>query len=287
MTMKKLLFHFDTDPIASVFDAVVAYDSGIDHLIQLSGINSDNCGPLVEGAIFTRPVKAKKNTAIFIGGSDLVTGQSLFDKVKTQFFDNFRVSVMLDSNGCNTTAAAGVALIAKHYNIKDKIAVVLAGTGPVGQRAAVMLALEGAEVHLTSRTLKRATQVCETIQQRFGIQVHPVEAKDNDSTNEILASAQLVFAAGKGGVQLLNTEQWQKHPNLEVLADVNTQPPLGFEGIQMTDMATDYGGKLIFGGLGIGALKLKLHKLCIAELFNSPDQLLDAEKILSLSKNCT
>ncbi|MGH8515482.1 MAG: methylenetetrahydrofolate dehydrogenase, partial [Gammaproteobacteria bacterium] len=30
--MKKLLFQFDTDPLASTFDTVVAYDGGADHV---------------------------------------------------------------------------------------------------------------------------------------------------------------------------------------------------------------------------------------------------------------
>ena len=59
--MKKLLYHFDTDPIASVFDSVVAHDGGADHVTQLSGINEENCGGLVEGAIYTRAKKDKKN----------------------------------------------------------------------------------------------------------------------------------------------------------------------------------------------------------------------------------
>ena len=281
--MKKLLLHFDTDARASVFDAVVAYDTTIDHLLQTAGVNADNCAPLVEGAIFTRPVGAKQNTAIFIGGSHLSEGQQLLEKINQQFFGAFRVSVMLDSNGCNTTAAAGVALINQHYQLRDKKAVVLAGTGPVGMRAAVMLALSDAKVCLTSRQLSRAQQVCEEIQQQFGLSIQAAEAKDEQSTNAVLDQAHLVFGAGKGGVQLLTAEQWQNHPTLEVLADVNTQPPLGFEGLGINDKATKHREKLVFGGLGIGATKLKLHKACIAELFTRHDQVLDAEKIFALA----
>ena len=72
--------------------------------------------------------------------------------MKKKFFGPFRVSVMLDSNGSNTTAAAGVALLAKAKKLKGKKAVVLAGTGPVGMRAAALLGKEGAEVTITSRT---------------------------------------------------------------------------------------------------------------------------------------
>ena len=36
----------------------------------------------------------------------MIAGEALFKAVKKRFFANFRVSVMLDSNGSNTTAAA-------------------------------------------------------------------------------------------------------------------------------------------------------------------------------------
>ena len=137
--MKKLLFQLDTDPNPSVFDTVVAYDGGADHVVGHGPINPDNVGALVEGAIFTRAPKEKKFTAIFVGGSDMVAGQSLFTAVQKMFFADFRVSVMLDSNGSNTTAAAGVAKLGTSGTLDGKKAVVLAGTGPVGQRAAVML----------------------------------------------------------------------------------------------------------------------------------------------------
>lgn len=107
--MKKLLFQFDTDLHPSVFDTVVGYDGGADQVIAHGHLTPDNVGPLVEGTIFTRAPKDKKNTAIFVGGSDLVAGQNLLRAVRKKFFADFRVSVMLDSNGSNTTAAAGVA----------------------------------------------------------------------------------------------------------------------------------------------------------------------------------
>ena len=138
--MKKLLFLFDTDPYASVFDTVVAYDGGADRVTGYANVTPDNVGALVDGTIFTRGGKEKQNTAIFVGGGDMAKGEALLKAVKKKFFGPFRVSVMLDSNGSNTTAAAGVALLAKAKKLKGKKAVVLAGTGPVGMRAAAMLA---------------------------------------------------------------------------------------------------------------------------------------------------
>src|ERR1700674_3309673 len=119
--MKKLLFLFDTDPYASVFDTVVAYDGGADRVASYAGVTPDNVGALVDGTIF-------------IGGSDIPKGEALFEAVKKHFFGPFRVSIMLDPNGSNTTAAAGVALLTKGRKLKGKKAVVLAGTGPGGMR---------------------------------------------------------------------------------------------------------------------------------------------------------
>ena len=102
--MKKLLYQIDTDVHPAVFDNVVAYDGGADHVIGYGGVTPENVGPLVDGAIFTRAPKDKKNTAIFIGGCNIAASEALLKSVKRKFFANFRVSVMLDSNGSNTTA---------------------------------------------------------------------------------------------------------------------------------------------------------------------------------------
>ncbi len=236
------------------------------------------CLPLVEGAIYTRAPKHKKNTAIFIGGSDLASGQELFTTVQNLFFGKFQVSIMLDSNGCNTTAAAGVALISNAVDVKGKTAVVLAGTGPVGQRAAVMLAMKGANVRLTSRQMERSEHSCELMDRQFGVKLEPMVAADDNSIGEALDGAHIAFGAGKSGIQLLRAEQWQDHSSLEVLADVGTGRILGFEGIDMMDNNQERFGKHIFGGIGIGALKLRLHRVCIARLFESNTLVIDAEE---------
>lgn len=283
--MKKLLYHFDTDPIPSVFDSVVAYDGSADHVTQLGGINDENCASLVEGAIYTRAPKDKKNTAIFVGGSDLFAGQKLFQAVQNEFFANFRVSVMLDSNGCNTTSAAGVALLSNATNLQGKTAVVLAGTGPVGQRAAVLLAKSGANVRLTSRKQSRSVEACDEMHERFGVEMTPMQASDDESIKTALDGAHVVFGAAKAGIQLLNASQWQGHPSLELIADVGTSKILGFEGIDVMDKDTERYGKRVFGGIGIGALKLKLHRACIAKLFESNDVVLDAEAIYKIAQS--
>jgi methylenetetrahydrofolate/methylenetetrahydromethanopterin dehydrogenase (NADP+) len=282
--MKKLLFQFDTDSHPSVFDTVVAYDGGADHVIGHGSLTPANVTALVEGTIFTRAPKDKKNTAIFVGGSDMAAGQALFTAVQSHFFPGFQVSVMLDSNGSNTTAAAMVAKLATSGQIAGKKAVVLAGTGPVGQRAAVMLAQEGATVSLTSRTLARAEQACEAMYQRFGVKLIPVAAADYDSRAAAIVDAQIVLATGAAGVELLKPEHWQANQTLEMMADANATPPVGIGGTEVMDKGIERNGKVIWGAIGFGTLKLALHRACIAKLFEDNKQVFDAELIFKLAK---
>lgn len=282
--MKKLLYQFDTDPLASVFDNVVGYDGGADHITAYGGVHAGNAAPLVDGAIFTRAPKDKKNTAIFIGGGSLGQGEALLDAVRARFFGKFRVSVMLDCNGSNTTAAALVACLARGRSLSGKRAVLLAGSGPVGQRAAVLLAREGAEVTITGRKLAVVQAACEAIKARFAIEVRAVEAASNQDRGAAIQGAQIVVATGAAGITLLEAGQWRRSEALELLADANTSPPAGLEGVGMSDRATESHGKLLFGPLGFGALKLALHRACIARLFEQNDLILDAEEIYAVAK---
>jgi hypothetical protein len=282
--MKKLLFQFDTDPIPSVFDTVVNYDGGPDYVIPHGGVTPQNVTALVDGTIFTRGPKEKKDTAIFIGGTNLEAGQELLRLIRKRFFADFQVSVMLDSNGSNTTAAAGVALMAKAYPLAGKRAVVLAGTGPVGERAAVMLAREGAVVSITSREYERAEHACNLMHEKFKVSLTPIEASDDATRGKAVEGAQVVFGAGAAGVQLLREEHWCDSSTIEIMGDCNAVPPLGFEGVDMMDKAAKRHNKIVFGAIGFGALKIKVHRACVAQLFESNKQILDAEEIYAIAK---
>ncbi|MEE9412534.1 MAG: NADP-dependent methylenetetrahydromethanopterin/methylenetetrahydrofolate dehydrogenase [Methylococcales bacterium] len=277
--MKKLLFQLDTDAYPSVFDTVVGYDSGADHVIGHANVTPLNVTPLVEGAIFTRAPKEKRNTAIFVGGSDLRSGQDLLSAITKQFFANFRVSVMLDSNGSNTTAAAGVATLAVNSSLKGKKAVVLAGTGPVGQRAAVMLSNEGAKVSITSRSMDRAISACKAMHDQFGVELKPLEAIENQQRADTITDADIVFASGASGINLLDEQDWADLPQIEMLVDANATPMLGISGIEMMDRGVERHGKMCWGAIGFGVFKLALHRACIESLFETNDLILDAEQI--------
>ncbi|HZE45165.1 MAG TPA: NADP-dependent methylenetetrahydromethanopterin/methylenetetrahydrofolate dehydrogenase [Steroidobacteraceae bacterium] len=282
--MKKLLYQFDTDTLPSVFDNVVGYDGGADHVSAYGGVNAENVGALVEGAIFTRSPKDKKNTALFVGGSNMLQGEAVLSAIRAKFFAKFRVSIMFDCNGSNTTAAAAVAWLAHGRALSGKRAVVLAGSGPVGQRAAVLLTREGANVAITGRKLTGVQSARDTIRARFGIDVEAIEAPTNADRAAAIQGAHIVLATGASGITLLDAKQWQENPSLELIADANASPPAGIEGVGLSDRAASSHGKILFGALGFGALKLAVHRACIARLFEQNDLVLDAEEIYGIAK---
>lgn len=284
---KKLLFQFDTDPTPSVFDVVVGYDGGADHITGYGGVTPDNVGAYVDGTIYTRGGKEKQSTAIFVGGGDMAAGEAVYDAVQKRFFGPFRVSTMLDSNGSNTTAAAGVALAVKAAggSVAGKKAVILAGTGPVGMRSAAMLAKEGATVAIVGRALDKAQKSAENIEKRFGVKIEAVEAKSAEDRAKAVAGANLVFSAGAIGLELLAEDVWKNESSIEILVDYNAQPPLGIGGLDAMDKGKERHGKIAIGALGLGGLKLKLHRTLIGKLFEAADQSFDAEEIYALAKD--
>jgi NAD(P)-dependent dehydrogenase (short-subunit alcohol dehydrogenase family) len=191
---------------------------------------------------------------------------------------------MFDCNGSNTTAAAAVAWLAHGRALAGKRAVVLGGSGPVGQRAAVLLAREGAAVSITGRKHDVAQAACNSIKSRFGADVQAIEAPTNAARAAAIRGAHIVLATGAAGITLLDAPSWQESPTLELVADANASPPAGIEGVGISDRGAVSHGKTLFGPLGFGALKLALHRACVARLFERNDALLDAEEIYAVAK---
>ena len=278
--MRKLLLHLDTSPMASVFDRIVAYDGGADEVLSYAGVCVDAVRDLVHGAIFTRGPKDLHNTAIFISGTDMTAGEQLLDAVQRTFFGPMRVSVMLDSNGSNTTAVAAVArLLQVVGDVRGRRAIVVAGTGPVGTRAAGLLARAGANVAITSRHADEAGRVAAHIRERFGGVVESIVVTDVSQLAPALGGAELLLNAGPAGVQLVPRAAWADVRSLRAVVDLNAVPPLGIEGVDVTDSAADRNGVKTFGALGVGTFKMKVHKRCVAKLFERSDLVLDAESI--------
>jgi methylenetetrahydrofolate/methylenetetrahydromethanopterin dehydrogenase (NADP+) len=283
--MKKILIQLDSDESPSVFDAITAYDAGVDHILQYGNITPDQVRDLVFGAMFTRGGDDLKNSAVFIGGSNVTTGETVLKAVTESFFGPVSVSVMLDSNGCNTTAVAAVRKILSVGSVKGKKIVILAGTGPVGMRAAGLLAGEGADVLLTSRGLEKSEIARATVEKRFKTNISAAKVSSIQETKDILKDAYAVLCAGAAGITLLPESIWSEHPTLRVLADANAVPPLGIENTKTHWAGKEIDGKVIFGAIGIGGLKMKIHRKCVSQLFTQNDLILDAEEINDIAKD--
>src|SRR5258707_15257343 len=102
--MRKLLLQLDSSGRRSACERGVAYDSGADEVMSYGGVTEADVRDLIHGCIFTRGPKDLKNTAVFVGGSDIAVGEQLLAAATNAMFKPFSVSAMLDSNGSNTTA---------------------------------------------------------------------------------------------------------------------------------------------------------------------------------------
>lgn len=281
--MKKILIQLDSSQHASTFDRVVAIDAGVDELMSYHEVTPVNVEALVHGAMFTRGPDDLKNTALFIGGSDTHSGENLLRKVQETFFGPVRVSVMMDSNGCNTTAAAAVLAAGKHLDFSETKALVLGGTGPVGLRAAQLLARRGAEVVLASRSAERAQAACDAITGLVeDARVQPLSLKDHKQLEAANQDTSLIIAAGAAGVKLLPAACWKPLKNLKVVIDLNAVPPAGIEEVDVMDKATERDGKICYGAIGVGGTKMKIHKAAIHKLFEANDLVLDTEEIYQI-----
>jgi methylenetetrahydrofolate/methylenetetrahydromethanopterin dehydrogenase (NADP+) len=286
--VKKVLLQLDTDEHPSPFDAIVAYDAGVDVLLSHSGVKAESARGLAQDAFFTRGVDDLNTMAVWVGGRSVAAGEEVFAQVQKAFFGPFRVSVMLDSNGCNTTAATTIARIAKARSLAGDRAVVI-GLGAVGLRSVALLQKEGCEVAVAAippdlfgddRPYRPPSGL--EVAKRLGFDLH--EPADGAELEALLDGAQLVLAAGPAGVQVLRREFWAQHPTIELLADYNAAEPLGLEGTKATDDMVEYDGKLVLGALAIGGPKMKVHKTCVRRLFESNDQVLDTDAVYDIAK---
>jgi hypothetical protein len=282
--LKTILAQFDTDTLPSTFDQVAAIDAGVEQLFSYGSVSPDNVTGLVHGMIFTRGPADLRNSAIFVGGSDVAAGEALFQKISKTFFGPMRVSMMMDSNGCNTTAAAAIASARKHLKLAECRAVVLGSTGPVGIRAAELLALEKAQVTLVSRTIDRAESACRAIRTKLeNAQVTAASASIPSEFEALCQDSELIIAAGAAGVCFLESGALQRLQGLKLAIDLNAVPPAGIADISVMDKAVADSGCIRYGAVGVGGLKMKVHKKAITTLFESNDRVLDIRAIYDLA----
>lgn len=278
--MKRILLHLDSDAHPSSFDAITAIDGGAECLLSHGNVTSTNVVGLVHGTIFTRAPRALKNTAIFIGGSRVDAGEEILKTTLNSFFGPMRVSVMMDSNGCNTTASAAVIYAHQELNLAESQALVLGATGPVGSRVVKLLLKQGCKVKVASRSLSRAESLCAILgREGQAEQLIPAQVSGKPELGELLEGVNLVVAAGAAGATFCQLEELVNSPQMRVAIDLNAVPPLGINGIESGDKARKVGELSCYGALGVGGFKMKLHHHLIGQLFESNTEVFDTEAI--------
>lgn len=288
-TKRTLLVQLDTDPQPSLFDRIVALDAGAEEVLSYSQVTVAQVQSLVHGAIFTRGPKDLQRTALYFGGSQVPLAEQLFADARKHLIPQFglSVSMMLDPNGSSTTAAAAVRCASRHLTLANTSAMVL-GAGPVGQRAARLLASLNATVTLADVDGKRLEEATASILLRHphaSITPFPVDA----STTHLHHACQpsLLIAAGPAGKVVFPKryleDSYEAFANLKVMIDLNAVPPSGIEGVDVMDAGQSRNGIACYGALGVGNLKMKIHKAAIASLFTSNTYRLDIEEIFELS----
>jgi methylenetetrahydrofolate/methylenetetrahydromethanopterin dehydrogenase (NADP+) len=282
--MKKILIQLDTDQQPSAFDAIAAYDADVDVVAGYGGITPDNMQDLVQGAIFPRGPDGLANTAFWVGGSKVRDGEAVFDAAQKLFFKPFNPSIMLDSDGSNTTAAAAVARVRGAVELKGNRAAVI-GVGPVGLRTAELLRREGAEVTMLTfppdamkGSHRRASGI--PVAQEAGFEV--VEPESSDALDSALAGTTVIFAAGPAGTQILRRSGWAQD-GVRVIVDYSAAEPVGVEGVDRGDSLEDDDGVLKLGALAVGGPKMKLQKACIRKMFETKGTVLDLDGVYDVA----
>jgi methylenetetrahydrofolate/methylenetetrahydromethanopterin dehydrogenase (NADP+) len=282
--VKKILIQLDTDAHPSAFDAIAAYDADVDVVMAYGGITPDTLDDVVQGAIFPRGPDGLANTAFWVGGSKVRDGEAVFEAAQKLFFEPFNPSIMLDSDGSNTTAAAAVAKVRGEVTLKGSKAAVV-GVGPVGLRTAELLKREGAEVTMFTFPPdvmgghhRRASGI--PVAEDAGFEV--VEPATSDELEAALADRAAVFAAGPAGTQILRRSGWAQK-GVRVVVDYSAAEPVGVEGVDRGDSLEEEDGVLKLGALAVGGPKMKVQKACIRRMFESKGIVMDLEGVYDVA----
>lgn len=244
--------------------------------IPYINVEPDEVCSLVQDTIFSRSPKGLKNTGIFIGGRDTQQAMDMLASAQKSMFTPFEVSVFADPSGAFTKAAAMVAVVEDKLNtefdttLEDKTILALGGTGPVGQIVSVLAAQAGANVTIIGRQLDKAQRIADMCNQKFGAGKISIAAGVDTKKAEYIKTADVVFATGAAGIELLSAELVTSATQLKVAADVNAVPPSGVVGLDAFDNGTaivgSNSGAIGVGALAIGNVKYQVQSMLLKKM---------------------
>jgi len=153
-----------------------------------------------------------------------------------------------------------------------------------------MSAIEGARVLLASRSREKADEAVKAVRLRLSVQqsgpgIEAIAVANSTDAAEMLRQCDVVIACGAAGVELVDAKTLGDAPeSLKVAIDLNAVPPAGLGGVAAMDKAKEQNGRIVYGAIGVGGLKMKIHRESLRELFESNDRVLDTAEILAIGK---
>lgn len=281
---KPLILHMlTTAKNLSPFDVNMALDAGWISAIPYLNVEPSEVRGLVQDAIFSRSPKNLSRTGIFIGGRETKQAMDMLKTAKNSMVPPFEVSVFADPSGAFTTAAGMVAAVEKELKdkfqttLEGKNILALGGTGPVGQAAAVIAAQAGANVRIIGRQLDRAERTAELCNTEFGDGKINITAGADADKAEYIKTADVVFATGAAGIELLSAELIAIASQLKVAADVNAVPPAGIAGVDAfangNPLPDSLSGAVGLGALAIGNIKYQAQNRLLKRMVEAKSPL--------------
>ncbi len=262
----------------SPFDVNMAADAGYKVIVPYINVELNEVAGLIQDAIFSRPPNYGVRTGFFMGGKDAILALDMIEAAKKAMVPPFECSVFADPAGSFTTAAAMVACVEKV--LKDKFntgwkgvkVAVFGATGVVGFASSIISALEGADVRLVAhRGVDRVIKSAKVSKERFGVDLEAVAGETPEQKADIIANADVIFAAAAAGVQVVSGEHKKLAKHLKAIADVNAVPPAGVEGMELFMNGDKLPGcdALGVGPLAIGDIKYKCESGLFKEMLTS------------------
>lgn len=292
-----ILHMLDPRKHVSPFDVNMAADAGFKVIVPYTNVEVADVTPLIQDAIFSRPPDYGVRTGFFFGGKDAIMALDMIDAAKKAMVPPFECSVFADPAGSFTTAAAMVACVERvlknkfNRGWKGANVTVFGATGVVGFASSIIAALEGAHVRLVAhRGVDRVIKSAAVSKERFGVDLEPVAGETPEQKRDIIANAEIIFAAAAAGVQVVSKDDKEIAKKLLVVADVNAVPPPGVDGMELFMDGAQLPGStaLGVGALAIGDIKYKCESGLFKQMLSSDKPLaLDFRHAYAMSKTLT
>ena len=155
-----------------------------------------------------------------------------------------------------------------------KLLSVFGATGPVGGCAAIIAAKNGANVQLVAHhSIADAAQKAEAWNAQYQLNMQVVDGTTESAKQDVLADSEIVICAAAAGVQVISQQHLAHAQQLKIVADVNAVPPLGVQGVAVSD-----DGVLIVGSQAYGIGALAIGQLKYTTQHQLLKQMLSADK---------